>query len=255
MLTSCTKNEDEDDIIILIKTTPDKEYYNSGETVIYEVNSFANNGYVNSVNITSVAPDGVNRIFDTLINNTRTTFYFLYKVPMFADSLQTVKLIFTGVCSTGNSSKMTSVLQVVSEDIPLEEHGQFTLYSSASSNKNGFSIELEQTVFSVIDSAYCDIFDYTLPSSDVLSREWRSKTNVLFARFNDFNYASATKRSVMSAYENANKTSVITDIATDDIIFVGRGNTALGVLKVMAVYDDEGCESDRYNFYLKKIEN
>ena len=54
MLTSCSKNEDEDDVIILIKTTPDKEYYTSNETVIYEINTFANTGNVNSVNITDV---------------------------------------------------------------------------------------------------------------------------------------------------------------------------------------------------------
>lgn len=253
LFSSCKKNKDEDDIIILVTTTPDKECYNSNETIVFEIESFANKGCVGSINVTSVSSYGINIIFDTIINNNRTDFYYLYKVPVFADSLQSVKLIFTGVCSTGNSSKMTKMFSVISEDIPLEEHGQFTMYSNCSSNKNGFSIELEQTVFSVIDSVYCDIYDNTEAGSAVLSKEWHSKTGVLFARFNDFNYESATRSSVMNAYENANKTSIMSNISNDDIIFVGRGNTALGVIKVMAVYDDEGYETDRYNFYLKKL--
>ena len=255
MLGSCKKNDDEDDIIILVKTTPNQEYYNSNETIVFEVESFANKGYVSSIDITSVASDGVNRIFDTVINKGRTEFYYLYNIPVFSDTLQTVKLVFKAECSTGNCNKMTKVFQVRSEDVPLEEHGQFTMYSSSSTKRNGFSLDLEQAVYSQADSIYCDLVDNTTGMSEVLSREWRSKTDILFARFNDFNYASATKGSVMSAYRNANKTSIISDISIDDIIFVGRGNNAIGVLKVMAVYDDEGCENDRYNFYLKKITN
>lgn len=254
LLGSCKKKVEQNDVIIFVKATPDENTYNSNETIVFSIESFANEGYIKNIDVTSVTSEGIDVIFDTLINEGKTSFYYLYRVPIFPAESQSVKLVFTTHCSTGNSSKTTHSFTVLSEDVPLEELGQFTIYSSASSKKSGFSIELEQAVYSGSDSIYCDLYDKTIDSSLVLSREWQSKTEVLFARFNDFNYEGATKSSVMNAYKDANKVSRMTDISNDDIIFVGRGNTALGVIKVVAVYDDEGFENDRYNFYLKKIE-
>lgn len=252
LLSSCKKHKDEDDVIILTKIVNTQEYYNTGDIVTFEVKSFANQGSIAKINISSFSV-GMETLLDSVINAEKANFYFFYNVPSFNDTLQKVKFAFKAICSTGAESIMTENIMVKSYDAPLEELGQFTMYSAMSGNKDGFSLALLQTVFSQIDTLYCDFRDNTVDPGGTLRREWIGNNDLLFARFNDFNYTGATKRSVMNAYNDSNKSNIISGISNDDIIFVGNEQRAYGVMKVVAVYDDEGTENDRYCFYLKKI--
>ena len=249
---SCRKTDDENDVVIITDLMNSQTSYNTGDIVTFHVKSFANKGYIAKINISSVSV-GLDVLLDTVINANKTDFHYFYHVPSFNDSIQKVKLIFKSICSTGSESQMNRTITVKSYDAPLEELGQFTMYSSLSGKPDGFSLSLVQTVYSQIDTLRCDFYDYSVDETGVFGRRWNGKNNLLFARFNDFNYSQATKKSVTNAFNDANKTSFISDINNDDIIFVGTENRALGVIKVMAVYDEAGTENDRYNFYLKKI--
>ena len=50
---SCNR-DDESDVVIIAKTIKHQWYYNAGEKIIFEIESFANEGYITSINITSV---------------------------------------------------------------------------------------------------------------------------------------------------------------------------------------------------------
>lgn len=249
---SCKKNPDEDDVVIITKILNEQSYYNTGDIVTFHVKSFANKGDIHKINISSVSV-GMETLLDSVINAERADFHFFYHVPSFNDTIQQVKFIFKSICSTGNESQMNKQIKVRSYDAPLEELGQFTMYSALSGKPDGFSINLVQTVYSQIDTTRCDFYDCSADASGVFGRQWNGKNDLLFARFNDFNYSQATRKSVTNAFNDANKTTFIGDINNDDIIFIGNENRAFGVIKVMAVYDEPGTEDDRYNFYLKKI--
>ena len=92
-----------------------------------------------------------------------------------------------------------------------------------------------------------------MDSTLFLSREWRSMTGLMFARFNDFDFENASFTSVVNAYSTSNKTSKLTNIGNEDIILVGKEYGALGVIKVINVFDEFDNMQDRYYFVFKGI--
>ena len=252
VLASCRKNTDEDDAVILVDLVNPQKFYKTGDIATFHVKSIANKGSIAKISVSAVSI-GMQTLLDTVIDGTRADFYYFYHAPSFNDTLQKVKFMFKSHCTTGYTAQMNKSIKVKSYDAPLEELGQFTMYSALSGKRDGFSLSLVQAVYSQIDTLYCDFHDNTTDPSGVFSREWVGNNNLLFARFNDFNYSGATKKSVTNAYNDANKTNFMNDISHDDIIFVGTENKAYGVIKVMAVYDEPGTDDDRYNFYLKKV--
>jgi hypothetical protein len=131
------------------------------------------------------------------------------------------------------------------------------MYAANSNNKNGFNINSMQTLYcETTDPLQIDIYDYydTLIVHSVLSREWRSKTGILFARFNDFNFATATKSGVITAFEYAAKYTSIKNLTNGDIILIGNNDKAVGVIQLTVIYDEEDTANDRYVFNLKKVQ-
>jgi hypothetical protein len=196
-------------------------------------------------------------IFDTLLNVKKIDYDYQYTVPDYNDST-TVRLTFEAFSSdNASSSSMSVTIHVINNNIILPSFDGIIMYATNSNNKNGFNINSIQTLYcETTDSLQIDIYDYhdTLIDPAALSREWRSKTGILFARFNDFNFATATKSGVMTAFENAARYTSIKNLTNGDIILIGNNNKALGVIQLTAIYDDEDTANDRYVFDFKKIQ-
>ena len=251
MLSSCG-GDDESDVVIISKTINSKEFYDAGDKIIFEIESFANKGYVESINISTITSYGYNKIYDTIIDAERTKFIYQYNVPQYDGDTTKLKFKFTALCSTGNYSEMSKSHYVVG-DIHLKP-SEYTMYASYKNEKNGFSIERNEIVDrETTDSTFVDFYDYSIDSTLVLSREWRSMNGLYFARFNDFDFENANSSSVINAYKNSNKSPKIMNISNEDIILVGRDNEALGVLKVINVYDEIDPMQDRYYFVFKGL--
>lgn len=251
LLSSCG-GSDESDVIIIAKTINTKDFYEAGDKIIFDIESFANEGFVTSINISTITSSGYNKIFDTLINYERTKFIYQYEVPQFDNDTTKLTFKFTALCSTGNYSEMSKTHNIVGDIhlTPLE----YTMFASYKNEKNGFSIERNEIVdCETTDSLYVDFYDYSIDSTFVLSREWRSMNGLLFARFNDFDFENANYSSVINAYKNSNKSTKLLNVSNEDIILVGRNNDALGVLKVVNVFDDADPMQDRYYFVFKGL--
>lgn len=252
LLLSCNGN-DESDVIIIAQTVNPKECYNAGEKIIFKVESFANKGIVSSIDISSVTAYGVMSLLDTIIDAEKTNFLYQYDVPQFDADTTNVKFYFKSVCSTGNYSEMAKS-HLVAGDINLKA-SEYTMFASYKNERNGFSIEQNAIVdCETTDSIYIDIYDYSAdPTQEILCREWRSMTNLLFARFNDFDFENANYSSVKNAYVNSNKTSKLLNVSNEDIILIGKENDALGVIKVINVFDESDNMQDRYYFVFKGL--
>ncbi len=249
ILSSCGGDE-ESDVVILAKTISPKECYNAGEKIIFKIESFANEGFISSISISAATSYGLMSLLDTVVDAERSNFLYQYDVPQFDADTTTVKFYFKAVCSTGNYSEM-AVSHLVAGDIHLKA-AEYTMFASYKNEKNGFCIERNEIVdCETTDSIYIDIYDYSEDSTLVLSREWRSMTGLLFARFNDFDFENANYSSVKNAYANSNKSSKLLNISNEDIVLVGKGNEALGVLKVINVFDESDDMQDRYYFIFK----
>lgn len=254
----CCACEDEEGSPIVILVTPGQQVLDvkAGDKVIYTVETFANSGVIEHLGISSIdAEQGLIRLMDTSLNVARAKFDFQYIVPVMPEDSARINLKF----ESGNSHDyMSSVrtLRVVGGDVLLQEESGYTLYSSTSSKADAFRISDSQLLFSGQEAdSLLDIYDYhdLQEAAGTLSREWRSGSGVRFVRFNDFNYPLATESGIRKAYEEGIKYSSIRNIDADDIILVGRDGAALGVIKIMSVFDEDGTEADRYVFNLKKI--
>lgn len=238
-------------MIIIAKTINNKEHYNAGEKIIFDIEPFANKGFISSINIMTVTSYGVTSLLDTVIDSEKTKFLFQYNVPQFDGDTTSVKFYFKAFCSTGNYSEMTKT-HYVAGDIYLNA-AEYTMFASYKNEKNGFSIARNEIVdCETTDSIYIDLYDYSTDTTLILSREWRSMTGLMFARFNDFDFENANYSSVINAYSNSNKTSKLLNVSNEDVILVGKEN-ALGVIKVINVFDETDPMQDRYYFVFKGL--
>lgn len=251
LLSSCGDDE-ETDVVIITKTINQKECYNAGEKIIFDIESFANEGFITTISITSVTSYGVTSLLDTVIDSEKTTFLYQYDVPQFDSDTTNVKFYFKAFSSTGDYTEISKTHQVAG-DIHLNA-AEYTMFAFYKNEKNGFSIERNEIVdCETTDSLYIDFYDYSVDSTQILSREWRSMTGLLFSRFNDFDFENANYSSVINAYSNSNKTSKLLNVSNDEIILVGKGNNALGVLKIINVFDETDPMQDRYYFVFKGL--
>ena len=251
ILSSCG-GDDESDVIINVKTLNYKEYYNAGEKIIFNIESFANEGFVSSINISTLTSNGFTQLLDTTINADRTNFMFEYQVPQFNNDIENVKFYFRAYCSTGNDSELAMTHHIWgTTPLQASEHSMFAFYKN---EKNAFNIAYNEIIdFETADSTYIDIYDFSTDSTQIFKKEWRSMTGIQFARFNDFDFENANHISVKNAYISANKSTKLTNISNDDIVLIGLENEALGVIKVVNVYDESDNMQDRYYFVFKPV--
>jgi hypothetical protein len=257
MLIFCAcKRDDASKVVIIISSADSLSNLKSGDKVAFRIHSFANEDVIRNITVTSSdVQNGRMLVFDTLINAEKFDYDYLYTVP---DYNTTVRLTFEAFSSDNtSSSSMSAMLRIIDNNVVLPSFDGIIMYAANSNNKNGFNINNVQTLYcETTNSSQIDIYDYydTLVEHTVLSREWRSKTGILFARFNDFNFATATKFGVMSAFENAAKYTSIKNLTNGDIILIGDNNKALGVIQLTAIYDEENTANDRYVFNFKKVQ-
>jgi hypothetical protein len=197
------------------------------------------------------AKTGITTLIDSMIEGNHFNLQYVYPVPVNIKE-QEIKLSFVA----GTPSGSTVIIKYIFLDSigsPLPESSAHVMYSGQNQLNNAFSVSERQIVTLEQDSLLADIYDYRSGSvPDVqLSREWRSLTGLRFARFNDFNYAEATTHTLQNSFENASKKTTIDNLETNDIILIGQTDKAVGVIKIIAIYDDEGYGNDRYVFNLK----
>ncbi|MCM1109309.1 MAG: hypothetical protein NC388_09745 [Clostridium sp.] len=195
-------------------------------------------------------------LIDSVLNGKKLSYEFLYKAPMLPNDSITVTLNISASDKNGYTQKTSRKLLILAKDYRLEELAGITLYTNEiNDHPNGIYLEeMRPLIVSMADSATIDIYAYLDANTpEVLTQEWRSNTDIYFARANQFDYANATNRSVTEAFGNAIANPRISRISKDDIILIGRTNKAIGAIKVVQLYDDPGIENDRYIINIKKI--
>lgn len=252
----CTSEEDASEVILLV--TPSARQAVGGEKIYFDIETRTINGYVDRLDIDSFdAVTGQQQLLSERPAVQSYTTRYVYAAPVFAVDSVSVELTFTAADDCGYVRRSNLRIAVRNSAAPLVERSAYTLYSPESGKFDGFSLDElrplrnEETV-----SGFVDLYVSPSPdsASETMMREWRSLTGVRFAKVNTFDYAGATRASVASLYENTRCDDFVADLAIDDIVLLGRDDRALGLLKIMAVYDEAGCENDRFVFNLKVVE-
>lgn len=201
---------------------------------------------------------GVTPVFDTLFPSGMSIveydYAYLTKAYITNENMR-VKLTFTVHTLGGEKFSQVAYFYVIGTTL-LVTYDQLIMYSGAQSAKaNGIALDLvSPIIIQTEDSTRVDVYDYHAQGAnpDSLSCEWRSLTGVRFVKYNDFNFSGATTKYLQESYKAGTKYSSVANLRNGDIILVGKGETAIGVFQIHAIYDEDGVDNDRYEVTFKK---
>ena len=202
--------------------------------------------------------DFTTTLFDSSLITKAFNYNFQYRIPAKFAS-QSVIFEFNAYDIEGNLGQNFRRINVTKDtSIALIETAGHLMYSSSSTKSNAYNLENNTPLFSSLaDSTSMDLLDFTLNSSDTLSRSWVSPAKGKMVRFNGFDYANATDLTVRTAFEAGAKLDKIDDIQDGDIILTKLNNVSSGkelylALRITTVSDAAGNENDSYLFNIKK---
>lgn len=250
-LSSCKKEETPLVILISPLTTIISE---SGEVVVINLE------FRCSENITElkILQKNNKNIIDTVCDTIPfgDKFDFVYEVPYEDDSSYVTLDIYAK--SNSYSQHISRKVLIFNNSVLIDEYSGNLIYSKLAGKASGFTISNLQSDFvSEENMTNVDFMDYSVDSihGSNLSRKWISFSGLSFARFNDFNYVQATRRSISDAYSIASKYNIIDNLQNDDILLVGRNDEAVGVIRITDIIDSDSTINDKYYFNIKKIED
>jgi hypothetical protein len=223
-----------------------------GDIIPFEINLTALKEPIIRFQITQrTTKTGLTLVLDTVINTQKFNYEFQYIVPQNIYE-KNIELSFIAKTASDYSISSKNIL-LDTMNTPLKESSAHVMYSGKLQTNNAFSIIQRQVVSFPLDSLLSDIYDFhdTLTDASKLTGEWRSATEKRFSRFNDFNYADATVQNLQTSYANATKKTTICDLKVNDVIMIGNSNTAIAVIKIIAIFDEDGYLNDRYVFNVK----
>lgn len=255
-ITSCDKS-DESEVVVSLDNAFEYGYCKPGDILDFNVVAFTKNAEINRLEVySSDLENGEKLLLDTILNENPVRYCFVYKVPEFKTDSIKLTLSFN-VTDNLNVSQSMSKLIIVSGSKLLEEHSGVKLYSGGRSGENVLNLNDMSRVYdySTADTSQIDVYDYFDINiyGDNLSREWRTKTDVEFVKSNNFDYPSATSRSITQTFENSKKSSLVSDIKSGDVIILGKSGKAWGVFHVVNINDEANVENDFYVINYKKI--
>lgn len=257
VFTGCEEQSEESPIVVFIQPNQTSIEANANQRVLLTVNATTNVGSTLNMKVESIDDEfGVVQHFDSTFKQPVINYTLDYIIPQYPDSTESI-LKFTFTNSAQNTIQIARRLLINKGASLVTESSGHTIYSSESSKPNSFSLEAVSPGY-LEDSLTIspDIVDNTKAKVDGenLSRNWVSYTNLTFVEFNGFNYASANSLTIKNAYESGVKLSRVSGIQSGDVFIVGKGNTAIGAIQIVAVVDQPSTEEDSYNFNLKLID-
>jgi len=255
MMLSCEK---ESTSPIYLTVVPQESFIEASplEIIRFEIQIKSDNQIQRLMIDTKTDLEGYTTILDSTINPTPSFNYLLdFTVPFDVDT-SGLSIIFTGFDHQGNSNKVVRKILIDPQGVLLTESSGHSFYSSLSSQPNAFRLDIKTPVYaSQVNDSLIDFLDATnmfIHGNDI-SREWDSPSGIKFVKFNDFNYPEATALTVSQSYINGLKLEKLSSISYNDIVLIGRNNTAIGVVLIVNVFDEDGTANDRYLFNLKLI--
>ena len=261
--TGCLHNED-DATTVVVTATPSSYIVKSGDKVYVDVYVSTLNEALKDVTVTTFDPEyGKSEIHK--INPAAKSYKdrIIWEIPSMANDTTLVEVIVTATDTDEVSNSHTLILKAAGgKSSLLPERSGNTIWSPASGKQDAFSFTTLQPLYSSSEAEDCDIMFLPEENADVLPKNWGTRTDIVFCKANSFDYASATWTNLQEVFKSSLRTKTVEDIAIEDVVFVGREETTeegayilttLGVIKIMAMYDEEGCNNDRIVFNLKVL--
>ncbi len=252
-ITSCRDQEEHGPVLHL---TPASLVMtrNAGDLLEFSIQATAGDNALRNLRITQKPENSITTVIkDTALYGKAADFFFVYTVP---SGTERVLLTFT-LYDTEGKSYATLRDVYIQNGTPLQETTGIELDAFYTPNGvNAFRIqnlELYQLATNP-DSTLIDLVEKDLTDDGVMSRTLTSYSGIRFVRNNSFNYAEASNTSAANSYNSSNAQQLISNVAVNDLLIAKYDtiNNKYAIIKIMAIYDEEGSVNDRYIFNIKK---
>ena len=260
----CIHNED-DATTVIVTATPSSYIVKSGDKVYVDIYASTLNEALKEVSVTTFDSEYGMTDIETIPQSAKTyKDRIVWEIPSMTNDTTLVEVNVTATDIKEISNSHTIILKATGGSSSLlPERSGITIWSPASGKQNAFSFTTLQPVYSS-ETDECDLIFIPTEDIDALPKSWGTMTDVVFCKANNFDYTSATWSNTQEVFKSSLRTKTVEDIAIDDVIFIGREKTTeegsyilttLGVIKIMAMYDEEGVTNDRIVFNLKTRPN
>ncbi|WP_418983448.1 hypothetical protein [Alistipes sp.] len=251
----CTSEDDASEVTLFV--TSSQLTAGGGETIYFDIQAHTQHETIVRFEITSFDPSSGTRELFTAKPGTQSYVYrYLYQTPNVAVDSTRIELTFRATDNCNFVQEQHINLTVRNNTSLLPEKSGITLWSPRSGKPDGFSLTTVQPLLCATAAPEeIDIYLYESPDDDpqTLPREWRTQTDVRFAKANSFDYAAATKSSLSAYYAGSQRQNYVRNLTDRDIILVGRGDEAWGAILIVKIFDEEGSADDNYLFNLKML--
>ena len=247
--------------IVAIHAAPSSNSLSSGEKMYFDIQVSTVNEYIKTFEIeTFDSENGNQKVFSAKPETRIFKEKFVYEAIAIEADSTFVEFSFKAEDNTGEHAHITMKIKVMGGGSAiLPETSGIVLYSPLSGKDDAFSFTTLQPLHS--SSSDADLCLITSSEEAIRPLSFSTKTDICYTKANNFDYASATWSGLQSVFKNSLRKSTIDNIDIDDIIIVGREKTSeetktvetIGVIRIMAIYDDAGTDSDRIVFNLKTL--
>lgn len=264
LMTGCMQNED-DATTVVVTATPSSYIVKSGDKVYVDIYASTLNEALKEVSVTTFDSEYGMADIETILPSAKTyKGRVVWEIPSMTNDTTLVEVNVTATDTKEVSNSHTIILKAAGGSSSLlPERSGITIWSPASGKQDAFSFTTLQTLYSS-ETEECDLIFLPTEDIDALPKSWGTKTDIVFCKANNFDYSSATWSNIQEVFKSSLRTKTVENISIDDIIFIGREKrteegsyilTTLGVIKIMAMYDEDGAASDRIIFNLKTLPN
>ena len=264
LMTGCMQNED-DATTVIVTATPSSYIVKSGDKVYIDIYASTLNEALKEVSVTTFDSEYGMADIETILPSAKTyKGRVVWEIPSMTNDTTLVEVNVTATDTKEVSNSHTIILKAAGGSSSLlPERSGITIWSPASGKQDAFSFTTLQTLYSS-ETEECDLIFLPTEDIDALPKSWGTKTDIVFCKANNFDYSSATWSNIQEVFKSSLRTKTVENISIDDIIFIGREKrteegsyilTTLGVIKIMAMYDEDGAASDRIIFNLKTLPN
>ena len=188
---------------------------------------------------------------DSSINTKKFRTDYEYRVKNLEEKTE-VLFTFEFIDDKGNTGKDLIELIVVPQDTALIESSGHQFFSKNSGEHDGYNLVKGEPLFTIAaDSSNIDVTDTS--TTDSLSRVWISPAGGKFVRFEGFDYANATNKTLIISYNSGKKYEFLPKIKEGDVILYHRKDINFyAAIKLIIIREKKGAEDDSYIFSIKR---
>jgi hypothetical protein len=231
---------------------------NAGDVETFAIQGFSTKN-INRIRINTKRKNGfsVVQLDSSFAGRENFSFIWEYKFEN-AQEMYELGIYFILSDESGRDFTTDRLIQVNISDPYLNEYAGISFYSSWSGQPNALYLQ-DLTVRNAYlnQASVLDIMDdsTSIGPDSLLGKSWISPAGGRFMRFNGFNFAEATEKSLSGAIAAGTFSDRVDQIKQGDIILYHRTGDSLRIkaaIRVLGVYDNPGTGSDYYDISVKK---